>query len=134
MEDVAAITTSHYSCVRQIRHFQRFVILIHKIRIFTTHSLYFNLRWAEKQITSHPIIVPKSKYLNRNVVCTHDRFKIGFVEGVIMSFHQGQHVTANGTGWARIKVVILEIRGSEALVQELGTARAEWIPLSWLSK
>ena len=50
-----------------------------------------------------------------------------------MSFHQGQHVTANGNGWARIKVVILEIRGSEALVQELGTARAEWIPLSWLS-
>ncbi len=50
-----------------------------------------------------------------------------------MSFHQGQHVTADGGGFDQVEVIILEIRGNEALVQELGTARAEWIPLRWLS-
>lgn len=51
-----------------------------------------------------------------------------------MSFQQGQHVTANGTGFNGVRVIILEIKGSEALVQEIGTQRYEWIPLSRLSR
>lgn len=46
---------------------------------------------------------------------------------------QGQHVTAD---WplGSCKVVILEIRGDQALVQELGTQRAEWISLENLHR
>jgi len=50
-----------------------------------------------------------------------------------MGFIQGQHVIAEFTEGDVVQVVILEIRGNEALVQELGTQRAEWIPLSRLS-
>ena len=42
--------------------------------------------------------------------------------------YQGQHVTADWP-YDSCEVVILEIRGDEALVQEMGTRRAEWIPL-----
>lgn len=42
--------------------------------------------------------------------------------------HQGQHATADWPYDSR-EVVILEVRGDEALVRELGTQRADWIPL-----
>lgn len=41
---------------------------------------------------------------------------------------QGQHTTAWFPDSGRVEVIILEVRGDEALVQEVGTQRAEWVP------
>lgn len=41
---------------------------------------------------------------------------------------QGEHVTASFPD-ATVEAIVLEVRGNEALVQQAGTRRAEWIPL-----
>ena len=48
-----------------------------------------------------------------------------------MNIYQGAHVIAEFPG-RDVKAVVLEVRGSQALVQEKGTDRAEWIPVSQL--
>lgn len=45
-----------------------------------------------------------------------------------MSVYQGQHVTAEFPD-ATVEAIILEVRRDQALVQQKGTQRAEWIPL-----
>lgn len=48
-----------------------------------------------------------------------------------MSIYQGAHVIAEFPD-ATVEAIVLEVRGSEALVQQKGTRRAEWIPVAWL--
>lgn len=47
-----------------------------------------------------------------------------------MSVHPGQHVTAEFDRNDVVQAIVLQVRGHEALVQEKGTRRAEWLPLS----
>ncbi|EYR64871.1 hypothetical protein N866_03240 [Actinotalea ferrariae CF5-4] len=47
-----------------------------------------------------------------------------------MSIRPGQHVTAEFSRNDVVEVIVLQVRGREALVQQKGTERAEWIPLS----
>lgn len=49
---------------------------------------------------------------------------------IAVSINQGQHVTAEFGRNDVVEAIVLEVRGDEALVQEKGTRRAEWIPLS----
>lgn len=49
-----------------------------------------------------------------------------------MSIYQGQHVTAEFPD-ATVDAVVLEVCSDQALVQEHGTQRAEWIPLDDLN-
>ena len=49
-----------------------------------------------------------------------------------MSVYQGQHVTVEFPD-DTVEAVVLEVRGDEALVQEVGTGRAEWAPLHSIS-
>jgi hypothetical protein len=49
-----------------------------------------------------------------------------------VGYFQGQHVTANFPD-ASVEAIILELRDTEALVQQKGTQRAEWILLSRIS-
>lgn len=48
-----------------------------------------------------------------------------------MGIYQGAHVVAQFPD-ATVEAIVLEVRGNEALVQQKGTQRAEWIPLSQL--
>lgn len=47
-----------------------------------------------------------------------------------MGFFQGQHVVAKFPD-REVNAVVLEVRGSELVVQEEGTQRAETIPAAW---
>lgn len=45
-----------------------------------------------------------------------------------MSFRQGQHVVARFPSSGDVDAIVLEVRGSELVVQEVGTERAETVP------
>lgn len=46
----------------------------------------------------------------------------------------GEHVWARFWTEPEVQVVILQLKGDEALVQELGTQRAEWLPVANLHR